>query len=238
MSPLNLLAIFATPQNYPYFIAVMTLIRFSLMSLSMCFYLDNKKIKPLNIIIFSTIYTLMGYSSTYYYNYIWIDSLIMLPLVIHGLDRILDNKSPTFYIFTLTLTIIINYYIGYMICIFCLIWFIHKIINIKERKKITKTFLMSSILSGIMCMFIIIPSAYALLEGKADLYKDINYFSFSSNALFIPYFLSTGSYSNGDQINGPALIYSGILVLVLSIFYFYNRSFSKKEKILEKKFNK
>ena len=231
MSPLNLLSLFATPENYHIFIALMTYARFMLLGGTMCFYLSHKKIKPLYIVMFSTIYALMGYTSTYYYNYIWIDSIIMLPLIIHGLDELIKGKNPLFYIVTLTFTILINYYIGYMICIFCLIWFLYNVINIEDKKTIVKTFIMSSLLSGLMGMVVIIPSFFALMTGKAELYNTVNYFGISRNAFTFFYTLTAGAYQTTDQSYGPALIYVTIMTFTLVIFYFFNEKFTKKEKI-------
>lgn len=233
MSPLNLLAVFANPNNYHIFIAIMTFLRFALLGFTMCFYLSHKDYKPLYIVLFSTIYALMGYTCTYYYNFLWIDSVIMLPLVIHGLDKLLEENKPAFYIIALTITIIINYYIGYMICIFSLIWFIYNICTkkIKDKKKLIKTFVISSLLSGLMSMIVIIPSFFALLTGKAELYNEVNYLGANRNILTFFYTFTTGAYQNGDQTYGPALIYVGIISLVLCIMYFYNDKFSKKEKI-------
>jgi len=234
MSPLNLFGLLASPENYHMFIAIMTLVRFSLLGLSMCFYLDKKNVKPLYVVLFSTIYALMGYTSTYYYNYIWIDSIIMLPLVIHGLDKVLEGKSPAFYIFTLGITIIFNYYIGYMICIFSLVWFLYKLftkIDVNDRKKITKTFIISSLLAGLMGAVVILPSMFALLTGKAELYGTISFFGANRNVLTFLYTFTTGAYQQQDQMYGPALVYSTIFVFILTIFYFFNKDVSKREKI-------
>ncbi|HBA37678.1 MAG TPA: hypothetical protein DCY94_03060 [Firmicutes bacterium] len=232
MSPLNLLSLLANPENYHMFIALMTLLRFGLLGLSMCFYLDHKKIKPLYVVLFSTTYALMGYTATYYYNYIWIDSIIMLPIVIYGLDKLIEGKSPCAYIFSLAFTIIINYYIGYMICIFSLIWFIYKVIFLKEKKKAIKTFIISSLIAGSISAIVLLPSMFALLAGKAELYNSVNYLGINRNILSILYTFSIGSYQMGDQMYGPAVVYSSILVLVLTVFYFFNKNISKKEKIV------
>ncbi len=234
MSPLNLFGLLASPENYHMWIAIMTLVRCGLLGLSMCFYLDKRNVKPLYVVLFSVIYALMGYTSTYYYNYIWIDSIIMLPLVIHGLDKVLDGKSPAFYIFTLGITIIFNYYIGYMICIFSLVWFLYKLftkIDVGDRKKITKTFIVSSLFAGLMGAVVILPSMFALLTGKAELFEVTNYFGANRNVLTFLYTFTTGAYQQQDQMYGPALVYSTIFVFVLTIFYFFNKDVSKREKI-------
>ena len=102
-SPLNILSIFASINNYPTFISYMTFMRISLLSLSMSFYLQKKGIKNIYVILFSTLYALMGFTSTYYYNYMWIDAIIMLPLVAYGLDKLIDKNSPLVYIISLFL---------------------------------------------------------------------------------------------------------------------------------------
>ena len=230
-SPLNLLCLLADTKNYPYFISIMTLLRIVLLGLSMCFYLTKRGTKPIYIVIFSTIYALMGFTATYYYNFLWIDSIIMLPLVIHGLDNLIEEKQPTFYIFSLTLTIYINFYIGYMICAFSLIYFIYRIILLDNKKGKIKTFITSSLLAGLMSSFVILPTFFALSTGKIDLYQNMNYSGLSRNGLTLFHSLMSGQYQWGDQIKGPAQIYSSILVVVLNIMYFFNDKFTKKEKI-------
>lgn len=230
-SPLNIFSLFTSPESYHIYITIMTYLRFFALGISMCFYLTSKNTKSTYTILFSTIYALMGYTSTYYYNYIWIDSIIMLPLVIYGLDKLIEKEKPGFYIFALGITILINYYIGYMICIFSLIWFIYKIIFYKEKKNKIKMFIISSLLSGLIGSLSLIPSFFALLMGKADLYSSINYFGLNENFKTFLYTLTSGTYIMDDQMNGPALVYSSILSLVLSIFYFFNTHISKKEKI-------
>ena len=101
MSPLNLLGLLSSPINYTKFIAIMTYIRIFLLGFTMCFYLEKKGLKQVEIILFSTLFALMGFTSTYYYNYMWIDGIIMLPIVIYGLDKLIEKNSPSIYIFSL-----------------------------------------------------------------------------------------------------------------------------------------
>lgn len=232
MSPLNLFAFFATPSNYPSFIMIMTLVRFFLLGETMCFYLRSKKINNIYVVLFSVIYALMGYTATYYYNYIWIDSVIMLPLVVYGLDKLMEENKPLVYIITLTITIIINYYIGYMICIFSLLYYLYNLAIKKTNKKTISTFIISSLLVGIMCVAIILPSYYALKTGKASLYENITYTGFNENYKTFFYMLTPGNYKTGDQAYGPCQVYMSLLVVVLLILYFFNKKVSTREKIV------
>lgn len=228
LSPLNLLSVFANSTNYHVFAAIMILLRFGLLGSSMCFYLSHKRYRRLNVVLFSSIYALMGFTATYYYNYLWIDSIIMLPLVIHGLDKLIEKDKSLLYIVSLTFTILINYYIGYMICIFSLLWFIYR----NRRVETIKTFFVSSILSGLMSAVVIIPSAFALLTGKAEIYASTNYLGLENYGVIL-YNLSTGTYLAGDHMGlGSPIIYSSILVVILCIFYFFKKDASRGEKLL------
>lgn len=230
MSPLNLLGLLSSPINYTKFIAIMTYIRIFLLGFTMCFYLEKKGLKQVEIILFSTLFALMGFTSTYYYNYMWIDGIIMLPIVIYGLDKLIDKNSPSIYIFSLFLTIFINFYIGYMLIIFCLLYYIYKLI-INRKTSSLKTFIISTILAVGLSLFILMPTTYALLNGKASLFSSVDYSGISENAYTFFLKLLAGTYEANDHMQGSALIYSGIISIVLVIFLFFNKKTSKREKI-------
>ena len=231
-SPLNILSVFATSTNYPYFSMIMIYIRFFLLGFVSSFYFKNKTDNKLYITLFSTIYALMGYTVTYYYNYIWMDCVILLPLVILGLENLLNDKKPTLYIISLTLCIICNYYIGFMICVFTFLCFLYLVIDKKNKLKLFKKYLYISFICGLMGLIVILPSYYALRTGKASLYSHTDYSGLVKNGKALFYSLTPGTYESGDQAYGPAQVYSSLLVLVLTVFYFFNNKFSRKEKII------
>ena len=91
-------------------------------------FLNSKKVSPYSM-LFSIAYALMGYMLVYQQNIMWLDGVILLPLVIMGIDRIFENRSFLFYSFFLGLSLVTNYYIGYMICIFSVIYALMKVIS-------------------------------------------------------------------------------------------------------------
>ena len=143
-------------------------LRIGLSGLTMAIYLNNQKNKKdIWVITFSVIFALMGFLSGYYYNFMWIDSIIMLPLILLGIDKLVNDKKVFLYIFSLTLGIIFNYYIGVMLCIFSLIYFIYKIFSEEDISYIPviKRFIISSLVVGLLSLFILIPTYYSLLIG-------------------------------------------------------------------------
>ncbi len=234
-NPTNLLAIFFDSSNTMIFYELIIFLRIGLCGLTMSIYLRNKEKLSKGRLLFSIAYALMAYNVVYFYNFMYFDTVVLLPLVILGLDKLIEGKSSKTYIIFLTLSIISNYYIGSMVCIFSLLYFIYKyiIIDKNKRKGIIKKFIISSLLSGLMSAFVLIPEFFELMRGKVDLYKDdyTVYNKWSMDFLSSFYRLSIASYTNRDQIEGAPNIYCSLLVLVYTILFFFNKKYSKKERI-------
>ena len=234
-NPTNLLCIFSTSKNILEYYTFIILLRIGLSGFTMCKYLKYKFKNQSNLryIIFSISYALMAYNVCYFFNYMYFDTVALFPIVILGLDKLIYERKNRLYIISLTLSIISNFYIGYMVCIFSLLYFIYNIVIYKLDKNIIKDFIISSLLSGFMCMIIIIPEASELLKGKALLYTSnkTEYFKFNMNFLNIFYKFLPGSTSNYDLKYGMVNIYVSLFVIILVIKYFFNKKISKKERI-------
>lgn len=236
-NPTNILCIFFNQENIFNYYMLIILLRISLSSFTMCKYLKYKFKNQKNIfyITFSVCYALMGYNVAYYFNYMYFDNIVFLPLLIMGLDKLIYEKKNKLYILMLTISILSNFYIGYMECIFSLLYFIYSYINLKKKdSKIIKDFIISSLLSGIMCAITLIPEILELLNGKIEhFYIDTqtNYFAFNQNYLNFFYKLMPGTLIEEDIKYGSVNIYVSMLVAVLIIKYFFIKNISKKEKI-------
>ena len=234
-NPTNLLCIFSTSKNILEYYTFIILLRIGLSGFTMCKYLKYKFKNQSNLryIIFSISYALMAYNVCYFFNYMYFDTVVLFPIVILGLDKLIYERKNRLYIISLTLSIISNFYIGYMVCIFSLLYFIYNIVIYKLDKNIIKDFIISSLLSGFMCMIIIIPEANELLKGKALLYTSnkTEYFKFNMNFLNIFYKFLPGSTSNYDLKYGMVNIYVSLFVIILVIKYFFNKKIYKKERI-------
>lgn len=236
-NPTNIFTIFFKQEKIMQYYTFIIFLRIGLSSLTMCKYLKYKY-KNTNIntyIIFSIIYALMGYNITYYFNYMYFDTIVLFPLVIMGLEKLIHERKNKQYIITLTLSILSNFYIGFMVCIFSLIYFIYEYILLEKKdKKVIKDFIISSLLSGLMCSIILLPVVYELTQGKIYVYqKEIqtNYFDYNLNFLNIFYKFTPGSIIIDDIKYGKVNIYVTMFVFALIIKYFYNKNISKKEKI-------
>jgi len=232
ISPFNLLILFVNRTSIPNMILIINIIKISFAGLTSYIYFNktfknNQKIS----LTFSIIYALMAYNIVYSQNIMWLDGVILLPLVFLGIDKLIEEKSALFYI-TLTTSIICNYYIGYMTCIGSFIYFIYKNylkekkINIKKTIYFIKILLLSVLTSGV----ILIPSIISLLSGKAGdfLGQLVPNQKFALFDLITRFFI--GNFKNSDLLGSLPNLYISQIILVLVIYYFFNKKIETKEK--------
>ena len=102
----------------------MILIKASLSASTFTYYIkksqNNQSFIP---VCFGILYAFCGYMLAYYWNVMWLDAMVLLPVVLLGIERIINHGKPATYITGLALTMFSNYYMSYMLCIFSVIYF-------------------------------------------------------------------------------------------------------------------
>ena len=125
-SPFNWLVFLLPESLIMEFMSYLVILRIGLMGLTFSIYLRKTfgKADPA-VILFSTCYALSGYLAAYNWNVMWLDCLILLPLILLGAERLAREGRWIMYTVTLGLCILTNYYISIMICIFLVLSLIH-----------------------------------------------------------------------------------------------------------------
>lgn len=224
----------------PLGIWVMIILQVACSSLSFCFYLNRTNSPSEKSILFSLAYAFMGYVFAYITLPIYFCNIILLPLVILGIHKIIkDYKDKWLYIITLALSILCNYYIGYMLCIFSLLFFLYLLFTnsesfrkIKDYSKHIYSYLISSILGVLLTAFDIIPVVFSL-RGQKDIPTEST-LSFYRNFRMMDAFskLYSNMYDGNTSNDNLPFIYVGILAAVFVFFFFFSQEISKKEKII------
>ena len=112
-------------ENVPEAIGTMVFLKNALAAAAMAFYLKKSNGKnDFTISAFGILYAFCGFFIAYYWNIMWIDAMYLLPLVVLGIERIINKQKATFYIVTLAVSFFSNYYMSYMICIFAILYFL------------------------------------------------------------------------------------------------------------------
>lgn len=235
-SPLNLLLLFFN--NIESAIKFIITLKIGLCGLTMFIYLKNSfKEENTKLLIFSTTYALSLQLLANYFNILWLDSYYLAPLVLLGIDKLIDKNNSILYFITLFLTISINYYMGYMVCLFSIMYFIIKLylkydkLN-KDALRLLKKFLIVSILSGMCSMFINIPNLLQMsnIDRKSiSLIYENPVFNLNILKSISKLYMSNHTYD--DLLNRNFVyLYFGMFPLLNLILYFFNKNITKKEK--------
>ncbi len=208
-------------------------------STTMAYYLKNTfKKDGFLICIFGTLYAFSGYFCAYYWNIMWLDGMVFLPLIMLGINKIIDEKKPLFYTFFLSLMLFSNYFIGYMICIFCVLYFLGYFFirnNFKIKNILSKffMFIVFSFLAAGLVSFALLPLFYSLESISAT--KD-SFPLLRTNFGLLEYLFNHITSSNRTVFASDILplpnVYSGLLSICLILLLFINKKINKRTKIV------
>ena len=125
-SPIGAIIMFFGHKNMPEAIASMILIKAALSASTFTYYLKRSlKSQSFASTAFGIMYAFCAYMLAYYWNVMWLDAMVLLPVVLLGIERIINHGKPVTYIIGLALSMFSNYYMSYMLCIFSVIYFIY-----------------------------------------------------------------------------------------------------------------
>lgn len=177
-SPLNLLVIL-WPGNMADIVSFFIILKMGLSGFSMCYYLTKKyDKKSISAVAFGMAYALSAYFAAFSWNIMWLDCMWLLPLIILGLESLFTKRKGKMYCISLALAIFSNYYIGIMLCIFSVIYFIYlfiitdvdadtEIARAKAKLLIFKDYVIYSVLAGGLAAVVILPEYFNLLTTKS-----------------------------------------------------------------------
>ena len=127
-SPVNWLA-FLFPSKYLIeFMSYAVVVKIGLAGLCAYLYLksrdDSQQFSSVAALFCSTFYAMSGFVAAYNWNVMWMDCVVLFPLILMGLERLVHKGKMGLYVLTLGLCIFSNFYISIMICMFLVIYFI------------------------------------------------------------------------------------------------------------------
>jgi len=239
ISPFNILVLLFDVNHLQLAMHLIIMLKIAMTVLTMYILLrsEHKKMNYWLLLAFSLCYGLSDFMLGYEFDFIWFDALYLLPLVVLGINKIVDQKKPTLYLVTLFLTIMCNYYIGYMVCIFSLLYFVYRIFityNTKNDKKLmlktTSRYIMSTLFAGFATFFVMYPTLDAMKEiGRANA-SNITTIDFFGLNMISKMFIAV---SDSEVLNrSNAFLYCGLSIIMLTIIYFFNKGINKKERLL------
>lgn len=235
-SPLNLLLLLFPVKLLPQAILFLISLKIGLAGFS-SYFLWQKRFQAtgkFSALAASLAYALSGYVLANNLNLMWLDSVILLPLLIYSLQKILKNQKNNHLLLLTFLLWFTNFYTGYMSLLFGFLYFISNLFgqNINQPIKKIGIYFKQSILATLLTSFSLIPTVMELLQGKTNVDSQFNW-----NFQFMPWNIFTkfeiGSYSFTEMEKGFPNIFLTSTFLILALLYFTSKSFSKRQKFFQ-----
>lgn len=234
-SPMNWLVALCPRQFLIEFMTVLIVIKTGLSGLFFTWYLrKHTGTREFGSCFFGIFYALSGYMAAYSWNIMWLDCILLFPVILFGLERLVKEKKGMVYCIALGLSILSNYYISIMICIFMVIYAAVLVILYppKKGKEFVATadrFTLYSLLAGGLAAVVLLPEIYALqatASGNFDFPKTVSsYFS-----IFDMIARHIGNVQTEIGLDHWPNIYCGVAVLMLLLLYLGNKNIKIKEK--------
>lgn len=220
---------------------LMLLIKQGLAGLSFGYFLrKTTRVSSVATVIFSTVYAMSAYGIVMQHNTMWFDNVFLLPMVALGIRALITKRRYKLYTFSLILCMMSSYYIGYMTCIFSVLYFfyVHIALSPAERNprgerlaflRAGARFAIFSLIAAAISALIILPAIYSLSFGKNAFSQPTYEFVSKLDILDVLTKLLFGSYDT-VRPEGLPFVYCGIITLLLLPFYFINRRIPTRRK--------
>lgn len=145
------------------FLSYLVVCKVGLCGLTACLYLQRRfNTHSVSCVLFSCFYALSGFMAAYNWNIMWLDPVILLPLVLLGLELLVKEGRCGLYCVALALSIYTNFYLSIMVCIFLVLYFLALLLSEKCSLKILGNFTFFSLLAGGMAAGLLVPEVCAL----------------------------------------------------------------------------
>ena len=180
----------------------------------------------------SLAFSLSGFVLAYNHNLMWLDGLILLPLLALAIERLVTEGKWRAFVILLVLTMVTNFYFAVYICFFCFLYFLLQDFDGKFLKCFLK-FAGAAVLATLIASVVLIPAFYAVLSrGNYD-----DSFSISRIPAIGELWKFFGTFNPLSDLDGLGKsIYTynnfcGCIVLFLLCLFFTEKKIPVKRKV-------
>lgn len=241
-SPFSLLVALFPKEYMTEVMYLMLVLKTGMCGLTFGYYLTKKRsLHPTYTVMFSMMYALSSYMIVLQHNVMWVDNVMLFPLILLAVDELICRGKYKLYVITLVYSVMSNFYLGYMTCLFVLVWFFIRYYMLGDEEKNPSGsrahFIKSlarialwSLVAILISAIIILPVYYSLSFGKLEFsdpkYEPAQLFDFLD-------ILTKAFFGSYDTVRpaGMPFIYCGTLALILSPLYFFSKEIPSRRKV-------
>ncbi|RRK10484.1 hypothetical protein D1831_07425 [Lactiplantibacillus garii] len=242
MSPFNLLILLFPAANLPTGLSLIIMVKIAAIAVTTTLFLQTHYRTPRwATVLFGVAFSLSGFVALNYFTIMWLDALIWLPLVIMGLEHLITTGRPAMFFWWLWVSIVTNYYLGYMTCLFVICYFVYLLFEmkapgssiwqaVKMQARLIGKVCLTALLSGLSTLFLLIPTALGMLKTAKSAVKTTSYlpvpqFGFSALSQ-----LGLGANNYATRLEHTPTIFSTTLVVLLVMVFFVHPNVRRAHK--------
>lgn len=233
LSPFNLLVVFFEDAQMPLVFQWIYILKMACSAVTCQYYWNQRGVRLSRwSVFFSATYALTSYNFAYGYNIMWLDAVIVLPLLAAGIERLAEGKKAALYVAALAAGLLTNYYMGYILCVFSVLYFFaFWYVSEHRAKRTVLRFFVASMYAAGLSGCVLLPMALSIRGGKADFTVQNDWLegNFSWSALLRQGI--TASFA-AEDIPTPGLppLFCGSLIFLLICLFFLNREIEKRKR--------
>jgi len=172
-SPFSLLTLLVPKSQMLLFMNILVLFKLATCAFTATLYFLRTKhrLAPETSVLFGLFYAFSGYGLLFYQNIIWLDMMYLFPLLLLSFEHLIHRKKATPYVIALSAMMVVNYYIGYMVVLFTLLYFGIVIFSLSDegRKQVAIRFLTASFIAALLTAVVWLPSFLQYLSSGRDI---------------------------------------------------------------------
>lgn len=231
-SPINWLCVLVPESILMEFMTYLVVVKIGLCGLTAAMYLSKHfNTEKLSVAFFALFYAMSGYMAAYNWNVMWLDCIVLAPLILLGLECLVKEGKYKLYCLSLGIAILSNYYICIMICIFLVLYFLIVLLPLAEKKlRACIHFASFSLLAGGIGALFLIPEVLALQLSR---FSSADFPSKLTEYFSVFDVLARHSFNVAIEtgLDHWPNIFCSVAVFVLFPLYLVNKGISSREKI-------
>ena len=239
-SPFNLFILLAPVRLIPQMVQCMFLLRTACTGAAFCFYIQKhlNNASPL-LPVLSQGYALCAFCVVYSQNIIWMDVVLLAPLVLWALEQLVDTGRhwPLFWL--VFAAILLNFYTAWEVCLFSVLYFFWYWVTsprlaARSGRLLGRRFVCfaaTGALAAGLAMALLYPALVEIEESKGALFGMDTTLKFNFPLPQFLYQFFFGNFFWKDVTNGLPAVYCGVFCAALAVVFFLSGRVPAREKL-------
>ncbi len=233
-SPFTFLVLLFNKSQIPAAANLIIILKNILVVMIMAWYLGSKDRRTRSFLnaACAICYGFSFYFLGYAVNFMWMDSIAMVPLMLYGLERIGTRRGRMVYLISLAWGILTNFYMGAIICIFLALYYV--VMEMEFNRRGLRRFIwfvLCSLCAALIASFILVPVIQGMLLDNTSRMNPPEFEIFNDLKYFLSRLLPDAEVVRITHNRGTINLYMGTAVLFGSLLFISNNELPKRERI-------